>query len=59
MLVLGLHVGIYKCLMVCPFDCTAVAESGKVGPINLRLTTPFGWLMLLQLTVLNRSVIVV
>ena len=26
---------IYKFLNVCPFDCTAVAGSGKVGPVNL------------------------
>ena len=26
----------------CPFDYTAVAGSGKVGPVN-RLTTPVGW----------------
>ena len=25
---------IYKCLNVCPFDYTAVAGSGKVGPVN-------------------------
>ena len=25
---------IYKFLNVCPFDYTAVAESGKVGPVN-------------------------
>ena len=33
---------IYKFLNVCPFDYTAVAGSGKVGPVN-RLTTPVGW----------------
>ena len=25
---------IHKFLNVCPFDCTAVAGSGKVGPVN-------------------------
>ena len=30
---------IYKFLNVCPFDYTAFAVSGKVGPAN-RLTTP-------------------
>ena len=33
---------IYKFLKVCPFDYTAVAGSGKVGPVNW-LTTPVGW----------------
>ena len=33
---------IYKFLNVCSFDYTAVAGSGKVGPVN-RLTTPDGW----------------
>ena len=32
---------IYKYLNVCPFDYTAVAGSGKVGPVN-HLTTPVG-----------------
>ena len=32
---------IYKFLNVWPFDYTAVAGSGKVGPVN-RLTTPVG-----------------
>ena len=32
---------IYKFLKVCPFDYTAVAGSGKVGPVNW-LTTPVG-----------------
>ena len=32
---------IYKFLNVCPFDYTAVTESGKVGPVN-RLTTLVG-----------------
>ena len=27
---------------VCPFDCANVAESGKVGPLNLRVTTLVG-----------------
>ena len=39
---------IYK-LNVCPFDYTAVAGSGKVGPVY-RLTTP-GHRSLLHLTV--------
>ena len=30
---------IYKCLKVCPFDCIAVAGSGNIGPLILRLTT--------------------
>ena len=34
---------IYKFLNVCPFDYTAVAGSGKVGPVNW-LITPVGWL---------------
>ena len=33
----------FKKLNVCPFDCTAVAGSGKVGPEN-RLIIPVGWL---------------
>ena len=33
---------IYKFLNGCPFDYTAVAGSGKVGPVN-RLTSPV-WL---------------
>ena len=32
---------IYSLLNVCPFDNTAVAGSGKVGPVN-RLTTLVG-----------------
>ena len=27
-------------LNVCPFDCTTVTASGKVGHLNFRLTTP-------------------
>ena len=27
---------------VCPFDYTAVAGVEKIGPLNLRLTTPVG-----------------
>ena len=34
---------IYKLLNVCTFDYTAVAGSGKVGPVN-QLITPVGWL---------------
>ena len=30
---------IHKFLDVCPYGCTAVAKSGKVGLLNLRLTT--------------------
>ena len=44
-------------LNVCPFDCTAITGSAKVGPLNIRLTTPVGWLMSLQLIVLSRPVI--
>ena len=50
---------IYKFLNVCPFDYTAVAVSGKVERSLTGLTTPVGWLLLLQLTVLSRSTIVV
>ena len=50
---------IYKFLNVCPFDYTAVAVSGKVERSLTGLTTPAGWLLLLQLTVLSRSAIVV
>ena len=49
---------IYKFLNVRPIDYTAVAGSGKVGPVY-RLTTPVGWLLLLQMTVLSRSAIAV
>ena len=42
---------IYKFLNVCPFDCMTVVGSGKVLPLNLRVTTLVGWLLLLQLTV--------
>ena len=45
---------IYKFLNVYPFNYTAVAGSGKVGPVN-RLTTPVGWSLLLQLTVRGLS----
>ena len=37
--------------VVCPIDCTTVAGSGKVGPLNFRLTAPLGWLLSLHLTV--------
>ena len=47
-----------KFFNVCPFDYTAVAESRKVGHTS-RLTTPVGWLRLLQLTVLSRFAIAV
>ena len=40
----------------CLFDYTAVAVSGKVGAHK---TTPVGWLLLPQLTVLSRYAIVV
>ena len=33
---------------VCPFDCATVAQSGKVGPLHLRLTTWVGLLLSLQ-----------
>ena len=32
---------IFKFFNVCPYDYTAIAGSGKVGPVN-RLTTPVG-----------------
>ena len=35
---------IYKFLHVCPFDYTADAGSGKVGPVN-RLTTQVEWMV--------------
>ena len=35
---------IYKFLSVSPFDCSAVAGSWKVRPLNLKLTTANGWL---------------
>ena len=44
---------------MCPFDYTTVAVSGKIGIPLTGLTTPDRWLSLLQLTVLNRSAIVV
>ena len=46
---------IYKFLNVCPFDYTAVAGSGKVGPVN-RLTTSIEWMLsvAIWLTVLSR-----
>ena len=43
----------------CLFDYTAFAVSGKVRDMKTRLTTPVGWLLLLQLTLLSRSAIVV
>ena len=44
LLVCCLYKEVYlQILNVCPFDYTAVAESGKVGPIN-RLITPAGWM---------------
>ena len=36
----SLYGGLFISFNVCPFDCTAIAGSGKVGPLNLRLTTP-------------------
>ena len=50
---------IYKFSNVCPFDYTVVAVSGKVVNSQTGLTTPVGWLLLLQLTVLSRSALVV
>ena len=47
---------IYKFLIVCPFDYTAVAVSRKVGIPLTGLTTPVRWL---KLTVLSRSAMVV
>ena len=45
--VLGLYVE------VCPFNWTTVVGSGNIWPLNLRLTTPIGWLLSLELTVLS------
>ena len=50
---------IYKFSNVCPFDCTALAVSVKVGIPKTGLTTPDKWLSLLQLTALSLSEIVV
>ena len=50
---------IYKFLNACPFDYTAIAVSGKVERSETGLTTPVGWLLLFQLTILSRSAIVV
>ena len=44
---------IYKCLNICLFDCTAVAGSGKVGPVN-RLTT--SWVAVVTQTYRPKSV---
>ena len=44
---------------VCPYDCTTIAASWKVGPVDLMLAAPVGWLLTLQLTVLSRSIFVV
>ena len=49
---------IYKFLNVCPFDNMAFAV-GRLSARKPVLTTPVGWLLSLQLTVLNRSAIVV
>ena len=46
-------------LNVYPFDYTAVAVNGKIERSLTGLTTSVEWLLLLQLTVLSRSVIVV
>ena len=56
--VVGLCIkGVYlHILNMCPFDYMAVAETGKVGPVN-RLTKPVGFLKLLQLDVLSWSAI--
>ena len=43
---------------LCPFDCRTVAGSGKVGPLSLWLTTPAGWLLSIQCTILSPSVTV-
>ena len=42
---------------MCHFDCTAFVVSWKVGIPETGLTTPVGWLSLLKLTVISRSVI--
>ena len=39
-------------------DCTTVAGSGQKRPLNLKPTTPVGWLFSLELTIKSRSVIV-
>ena len=54
-----MKVCLYFSVVPCPFDCTAVTVSGKVGAHKTRLTTPVGRLLLLLLTVLSRSAIVV
>ena len=57
--VLSLYKEDYLKICVRPFDYTAVVVSGKVENWLTGLTTPLGWLLLLQLTVLRRSAIVV
>ena len=56
MLFLGLYkedyLQIFKCVS---FDYTAFVVSGNVGIPQTGLTTPLGWLSLLQLTVISRS----
>ena len=42
-----------------PFDYTADVVSGKIERSLTGLTTPVGWLLLIQLTVLSRFAIVV
>ena len=49
---------IYTFLNVCPFDYMALVISGEVGYPETGLTTPVGWLVLLQLTVLSRFAII-
>ena len=44
---------------MCPFNYTVVAVSGKVERSLIGLTTPVGWLMSLQLTVLNQDGVIV
>ena len=48
---------IYKFLNMCSFDCAGFAVSRRVGYPKTTLTTPVGWLLLLQLTVRPKSVI--
>ena len=38
---------------VCPFDCTAVEESKKVGLLNLGLTTPIEWMLSVAILIVS------
>ena len=48
-----------KIFSLCTFDYTAIVVSGEVGIPLTGLTTPFGWLSLIQITCLGRSAIAV